>query len=198
MQICSRAEAGYLLLAFFSLQFVYGYLFSDLASFGYGCSALSFIGLYSLARYARNHSARLFQLPIWKDIVIILSMTLIGTIIAIALLKKGIHRIPPQACFNNPLVIIASLYWVLLFSKLPFKNRFVNWMGKSSFAIYLTHCQPLIFALLTTHLANCFTNNAPIIYLGIAILFIIGIFISSILLDQFRIFVWNALQIKDR
>lgn len=189
-----KNKAGSLVLAFFLLQFIYGYLFADLARFGYGYSAISFIGMYSLARFVRKYPARWSQLPIKLDIAVILLMTLIGTVIAVIFVKFEISNIAPQARFNNPLVIITSLYWLLLFSKLSFKSTLINWMAKSSFSIYLTHCQPLVFALLTQYLAECYSKYSPCSYLGIALLFIICICIGSIFIDQIRVFAWNALQ----
>ncbi len=184
-------EACCLVLVFFILQLVYGHL-ADFAHFEGGYSAISFLGLYALARYARLHPVRLFQFPAIFDIAVIIATTILSTVIALFLFAFE-SKFIPQATFNNPLVIIASLYWVLLFSKIPFKNRFVNWMGKSSFAIYLTHCQPLLFVILVRSMGTYYSTHKPIEYLGMTFLMIVGIVIGSILMDQVRILFWNTL-----
>ena len=145
----SPKEIRLFLISFFFIEFTYGFLFADMIRFGYGYSAISFIGLYVLGRYVRLYPPKVCQLSLSYDFLIILGLTVLSTFFATVFIQLGNNKLAPQATFINPLVIIASVYWLIAFSKMKFQSKVINWMGKSCFAIYLIHCHPLVFPVYT-------------------------------------------------
>ena len=194
----SAPKVKAVIIGYFAIQFIYGYLFADMARFGYGYSALSFIGLYLLARYVRVHSGRLFSLAISLDMLIILSTTLLTSILSVVLISTDMHFlgvsvIAPQATFNNPLVVLSSLYWVVLFSKLNVRSTIINWAGRSAFAIYLLHCHPLVFPWFLSKAQSLYQAYSGVSYFLLLFLFFFIISTISIILDQPRILLWDSI-----
>lgn len=180
----------YVLIGFFATEFVYGFL-TESGHFDYGFSALSFIGLYLLARYARLYSGTLFSLNKWTDLGIYLGVSvasMIGFWLGYKWFGMGFHLNQ----YDSPLAIIAALYLVLFFSKLQFQSKMVNWLATSAFAIYLLHQNSLIapyYYQLFDKLRDIVSPSAwyPIMF-GIVI--ILGF--VFILVDKLRILAWNG------
>ena len=63
VQQIDRKTQRNVLLAFYSMLFVYGWLFDATYEIANGCSTLSFIGLYLLARYIRLFQPKLVEMP---------------------------------------------------------------------------------------------------------------------------------------
>lgn len=63
VQQIDRKTQRNVLLAFYSMLFVYGWLFDATYEIANGCSTLSFIGLYLLARYIRLFQPKLVAMP---------------------------------------------------------------------------------------------------------------------------------------
>lgn len=93
--------------------------------------------------------------------------------------------------YDNPLVYIAGFYLFLFFAKTKVSaSRLINFLGFSSFAVYLFHSQIEIreyFICFFNHSFSFFTSFVLIfVYLGF-------IFLVSIVLDQFRIYLWKKI-----
>lgn len=63
VQQVDRKTQRNVLLAFYSMLFVYGWLFDATYEIAYGCSTLSFIGLYLTARYIRVFQPKIVEMP---------------------------------------------------------------------------------------------------------------------------------------
>ena len=181
------------LVSFFLIQTFLGYIDSnDFFSAGY--SPLSFMGLYLLARYASLYHPRLTSLNKYHDICIYVSMVLLITISAIVfkiITGKGISFIFD---YSSPLVILASFYFFLFFTKISFYNKAINWIASSAFAVYLFHADPLIFEQYYLDSIRCWHTNTtlPMFLLQTSGL-MIAVFSLSILLDKIRLYIWNQL-----
>lgn len=90
-------------------------------------------------------------------------------------------------------MVIASLYLVLFFSKIKIHSQFINTIAVSAFAVYLFHCQSQLFHYYKMFISQWYNNSNIIVFLSYTILFIIAVFIASLLLDKVRIICWNAL-----
>ena len=182
-----------ILVSFFLIQTFFGYIDSD-NFFDAGYSPLSFMGLYLLARYARLYHTRFTSLSKYYDICIYVSMVLLITISAIAfkvITGEGISFIFD---YSSPLIILASFYFFLFFTKISFYNKAINWIASSSFAVYLFHADPLIFEPYYLDTIRCWHINAnlPMFLLQVSGL-VIAVFCLSILLDKIRLYIWNQL-----
>lgn len=96
--------------------------------------------------------------------------------------------------YSSPLIILASSYFFLFFTKISFYNRAINWIASSAFAVYLFHADPLIFEPYYLDTIRCWHSSTtlPMFLLQTSGL-IIAVFCLSILLDKIRLYVWNKL-----
>lgn len=147
-----------------------------------------------LARYVKIYQPNIANFNKYYDLLIYLFCTLMTTSFAIAMLKVG-YKDWAQAAYYycSPLVVVASLYLVLFFSKIKIRSQFINVIAVSAFAVYLFHCQSQLFHYYKMFISQWYNNLNTIVFLSYTILFIIAVFIVSVLLDKVRIVCWNAL-----
>ena len=184
----SKREFQWMLLVFFGFQFVYSWIFG-LEEFAGGYSALSFMGLYLLARYVKIyendnerrrtkdenesshpdgiasrstlHSSRFtlhssrFTLHVSrfsfsKLLALYLFIAAITALfVFLAYGWKGDSF--GDACagifahYNSPFIVVSSLVVLLMFSKLQFQSKVINYLSSSAFAVYLIHAHPLLW-----------------------------------------------------
>ena len=200
----SELQVRNVLIAFFSLEFVYGWIFTEgggnAFTFNSGYSALSLIGLYLLARYLRihvfsedeNNSSKYLMegkkwLCIWVSIVL-LDVILWGVFsyYSIGQLSSRIFT------YTSPMIIIQSVAMFMFFKSMHFSNRFVNWLGASSLAVLIVHgymnCEPFLNTV-----CRIYDNNNGLLCLLLIFVFMCLVFIAAVLLDQIRIFCWNRI-----
>ena len=185
----SHKELGGVLLAFFLAEFVFGFLL-DAGHFDFGFSPLSFIGLYLLASYARTCPAKLFSLGKWADFAIYFGasvLSMFGFWFGYKWFGMGFHL----NHYDSPLAIIASLYFLLFFSKLEFQSRSVNWLAASAFAIYLIHTNNLVYPYFRQCSLFITENHSLIAAAGLLLVFIIVSAVLCILVDKPRILLWG-------
>lgn len=190
----NKRQLSIFLIIFYVVQTYYGWLLRDYEHFAYGYSALSFIGLYMLARFIRLYSShiKIFKFSASTDFLIVLMIALCSTLISALQKKIGFDGMS-QIQYNNPLVIIQATYLLLAFSKMKLNSKFANLLGASSFAIYLIHSHPLIFPHFRD-LIRSFDNGIAdwlLVLKIIGVLIIIAI--VCILIDQFRILLWKSI-----
>ena len=224
----SKREFQWMLLVFFGFQFVYSWIFG-LEEFAGGYSALSFIGLYLLARYVKiyendndnerrrtkddndnenNHPEGIasrftalragskFQVPSFKNpfksfksltrftfsklLALYLFIAAITALfVFLAYRWKGDSF--GDACagifahYNSPFIVVSSLLVLLMFSKLQFQSKVINYLSSSAFAVYLIHAHPLLW--------DEYLNLFPPIYakypnlLGILLMMLVAVII---------------------
>lgn len=197
----------YVVIAFFLFEAVFGWIAGGRRFFVNGYGPLHFIGLYVTAGYIRNRldaeSApqlfrTLFRLPAAADLGIFFLLAAVNTglMIAGAMYSgsfSGVFSIAYAYC--NPLVILGSIYLFLFFSKLkmaPFK--IVNWLGASSFAVYLLHSEPHVRNLFVSpQVQYLYENYSGLACLGIIALFLCLVFMAAMLLDLPRKLIWSRL-----
>lgn len=182
----NRTLHKHVLIGFYIIQTIYGCMFA--ASFfenGYG--TLSFIGLYLLGRYINIYHPTFSNLRLRYDLAIYFICAGVITLLAVGLLKIGKNPDYILYTYINPLVIIESLALILSFTKLSFKSKITNWIASSAFAVYLLHANPNLlkeFYAGTIKLIYDATSGVlTLIYIGV---FIFLVFVSSIIIDQFR------------
>lgn len=188
----SQKNVLYFLLAFYFISTLYGFFAKDIAHFSGGYSAISFMGLYVLARYIRIYSGRFFRLSKAFDCGIYLICTLLGTAISIVQIKYNSVFLG-ETNYNNPIIIIASVYFFLFFTKNAFHSRIINYLGSSAFAIYLIHNHPFIFDHYCEIAQDIYVKFSGLSYLCIMLLFMIGLSLSCIFIDKIRHFFWSIL-----
>ena len=78
----SKRQFATLLISFYVLQTLFGWLSFDAGHYARGYSALSFIGLYLLAQYIRRYGERLLSLRWWHALLFYLLFTAIPATIS--------------------------------------------------------------------------------------------------------------------
>ena len=96
--------------------------------------------------------------------------------------------------YSDPIVIASSLYLLLFFTKINIQSSVINFISASSFAVFLLHLNPnFYFKAFKEPIQFMDTTYPPLQLLGIITVFLIAIFILSIIVDQIRIILWNAI-----
>ena len=136
----TRKQYLMVIATFFLWETMFGWATNvDSASFKGGYSVMSFIGLYLLAGFLRNHCPWRFKISAKKTFLLYLLFTIIPVAIFIITKKRF-----EDTSYCSPFVIAASAFFFLTFDKIKLSNSFVNSLGKSAFAIYLIHMHPAV------------------------------------------------------
>ncbi len=190
----TQSQKGKFIASFFVIQSIYGWLFNGMRDFEDGYTTISFIGLYMLANYVRHSQSQFFKLSRKVDILIYILISCALTILSLILCASN-HSYEFLFAYNNPLVVISSLYFFLYFTKLSLQSRIINNIATSSFAIYLLHCNPFFFRqIYTSTVSKRFYEQPFGCWLIATIVFIIITATASICLDKIRILLWAKLQ----
>lgn len=195
IELAGKRQVEQFLVAFFILSTIYGFFLNDIGHFSYGYSGLWFMGVYVLARYIRLWPCKLFSLSPVSDILIYLVCTLASTLLSIVQIRFEITPVWMGAgvSYNNPFVVIASVFFFLAFSKLTFHSRVINWLAPSAFAIYLMHCHPLVFPSFLRESAMIYNKFSGTHYYMAILSFIILVALTCTLVDRIRALIWDRL-----
>ena len=189
----SKKEFIIFLVSFYTFHTLYGWLMDASVAFTMnGTTGLSFIGLYMLGRYVRLCPSRFTSLSKEKDLAIYLGGVLLLCCFNLLFLYLN-HSVTLSGrlySYASPVVILSSLYLLLFFSKLSFKNKTVNWIASSCFAVYLFHCNSFFFSAYYRDLIKVFYASSYSVC-GV-ILYVIFIFFISVLIDKIRMRLWNV------
>lgn len=190
-----RNKQKHVLISFFFFQTIYGWLSPDTGFFNEGYTPISFVGLYLLARYLRTSRPAFSRYDIGKDLIIIMSIVILQSLLSFLSILGGHDVTFKMISYTNPLVIITSLYLIFFFSKLKFSNKFVNFIGASSFAVFLFHCHPNIyfnyFSVFVKQLYESYDSIICILMIGF---FLILIYVLSITIDLTRMLSYEYIE----
>lgn len=184
-----RKQFLYFLLPFLIIQFLHGFVI-QVSWFDKGMSPLTLMSLYMIGRYMRLYPNRFTTMNRWMDMLIYVVVSAIGAILTFIGARHGTEGYRFFS-YASPTIMIASVYFFLFFTKFSFKNRLVNWIAASAFAVYVLDCEGHFwtFYLSTNH--SWWVNGGPSAYLIKTLLFDGAVFIVAIFLDKFRIAVWH-------
>lgn len=185
---CDKKQFQVFLICFYVFQTVYAFVFWNGAPYlQNGYSALSFMGLYLLARYIRLYPLCIWRLPKWCDMAIYGGIVICTTIISFVLLR---HNLPTGNLFyySSPLVIIAAIHFMLFFTKIQLQNRVINWIASSAFAVYLLHSNVYFASTYYDNIIlNWFNELSRSSFLFHTATFIFVVFFLAICIDKLRI-----------
>ena len=190
INVVDRTTFKTVLILFFMFQSIWGWLSDGAGWIMQGYSAFSFVGLYMLARYVRIYSPKLFcGYNGWGMYAILSSITAVFMILGLYANYFPIVNLLFK--YTSPLMIAASVYLLLAFTRLKFYNKTVNWVAASCFAVYLCHfiifptvMTPLIQNIMVSHDSWGF----GLLHIG---LLLILFFAVAVLIDKLRMFVWK-------
>lgn len=113
-----------------------------------GYDILNFIFLYLLGNTLSEYQKQLGKIPTWSVICLWL---LFNAVFMIAFCNGGTYRdfffnfVFP---YNSPGIVINAVLFFMLFMRLSFQSKVINYLATSSLAIYLIHSSNLIFRII--------------------------------------------------
>lgn len=177
------------LIFFFGFEFVYGWLMNQ-EHFSDGYSALSFAGLYLLANYIRRYVKGYEK---YKSSHYFVAYILVSLLVAawIVMQKRFMGRDLFISCifYDCPFVVLSSLLFFLIFARMKFSNRMVNYLSKSAFAVFLIHAHPLVRPTYINIINTLYASETKFVGLGMILGFLILVFCFCILVDKLRLLI---------
>ena len=158
----------------------------------YGYSVSNFILLYFIGAYISKYNIKLKTKEILKYIVLLVSINVLLNYIGNYLLYKNslfnyIGTIITSSSFvyDNPIVIIQSVLYFLLFSNFKLDNKIINKLSKTTIGVYLIHTNKLLLPYIYQIFGyNHFFKHKlfviPLLILNSLLLFLICSFIEFI------------------
>ena len=187
----SKRDFGWTLVAFYTFQSLFGWLSYDYGHYHNGYSAISFVGLYLLARYLRLHAERLRAMAWWKHLACYLLLTAITATISLVGLYLA-NKTYGATSYASLLVVGASVSLLLMFSNFHFHSKVVNWLSASAFAIYLVHQAPGAMQLYYQLFDRAYDTINGWLFIPFTLAVTLAIALASILFDKVRVVVWNG------
>lgn len=192
---CSQKNLKTTILLLLFIQCCYGWISPQERGWNEGCSPISFINLYLIARYARLYPFLYTSFRKEIDMFLFFAISFIASIIVFIGEKYNIELVKNTMFkFTSPFTIIAALYFVLFFSKIKIYSKWINWIASSCFAVFLVHCFPLfnqyIYHNVIGYLYLNYNGFPLIIYI---LSFIIVLYAISIFIDKIRIYIYKRI-----
>ena len=185
----------FVLIGFFIMQTVYGWFYPDYnMPFSRGYSTISFMGLYLLARYVRLHQPFFALWTARKYLYVYLLLSIIITLLFYIRLLGVIPQLPllgDMYAYTSPFVILSSLSFLLLFSKLSFRNKMAQSVARSCFAVYLFHANKYVIPYFVSNMLTIYRTESYALYLLYSTTFCIIIYFIAIILDQVRLSIYS-------
>lgn len=190
----SEKKQRNVLIGYFIFQSLYGWLTPGVGFFNSGYSTISFIGLYLLMQYIKKSNNRFFCFSVKINLMIYIGSCIITTILYVVGSWYSIPRVNILFSYISPLAILSSMFLFLSFVNLKMQNGIINWIAKSSFAVYLLHCYPYILhEFYAKKIKKIFVEFNGVESFLLASAFLCSIFIAAIILDQPRKYLWSLI-----
>jgi peptidoglycan/LPS O-acetylase OafA/YrhL len=176
-------------------EFFFGYLWKG--SIGYDVGHLIF--LYFIGRfvylYIIDNKHILLSRRGYFGLYILCSLAIAGMGILILKLSNVYTMISLCYPYNSPLIVISAIAFFLLFRSFRFRNKAVNWLAASAFAVYLIH-ENLFMRVFYVDYVNELAQTLDNGFLLAACLAMLAfvILIACILIDKFRMFITNPIE----
>lgn len=182
------------LILFFIFQFLWGWYYGSVGFFSNGYSTMSFIGLYLLARYIRIYQPSFAKYYKSLDVLAYIVLIIISTTLAFVGISQGWNQLYDATYkYNSPLVIAASMAFLLFFSKIRFQSSIVNTIASSAFAVYLLHTQSQMYTVYTKTIRRWFETENNYYFLLNTIILLFAVFVLAVLIDKIRIYLWDKI-----
>lgn len=145
-----------------------------------------------LARYIRLYGGCVASLNKYFDLLLYISLTL-ATAVFMYLGENMGKSVGVQYYFRaytSPLMIAASTFLMLFFSKTRIQNNFINRLGLSAYSAFLLHAGLFSWYRYLHH--AFFVQYHWLIACTFSIALILAFFVTAIIIDQFRLVIWEA------
>ena len=193
----SQKQVFMVLLWFYVLQTILGWITYSASFLMGGYSTMSFMGLYMLARYVRLYSPKLTGLSCIQCFGGYFALTIFMAVIGIFLLYFGgndYYMGKLVVSYTNPFTVMASLFLLLGFAKLKIHSRLINWIAASCFAVFLLHENSYASGLFTEYVLEVYHRYDSVACIIMMFLALLLVFCLAIIVDQVRILCWRGIE----
>lgn len=173
------------LISFFLVEFTYGWA-TDVAAFHEGYTAISFIGLYLLARFIRMYLLKLKTISVCVNFILYFTFS----IVPVGLFFITGHKFNMIA-YSSPFVILSSVFFFLAFIRMKISSNVINYFACSVLSIYIIHLHPLVCPYFVKFMNVTYETLGGYGYTLFVIVFAVCFGIVCTVLDKFRIISWN-------
>jgi len=188
---CSQMELLSVLVLLSLINVVYGFFAGWNVGFNAnGYSVINFIWLYFIGRYL--NLVNLVKSNIQFRYKVVLGYIISSILIALSAI--GMYVITDNVdaykvfAYSNPLVILSSIFFFLIFASFKMQNKWINWFASSAFAVYLIHSNTYIQPYRNYFIHTLFGPNVPIFVMVLCLMLIaISTYIVCVLIDKIRI-----------
>lgn len=197
------------LLSFFTFEAIVGWAAGGSRFFVSGYGPLHLMGMYLLGQYlhymlpeTKQHNwferilHKLLNLSSGWNMLLFLFLVVLIAIQGIMDLKflNG-NWSNTILAYSSPFVVIASVFLFLSFERMNIRaNKVINWLGASSFAVYLIHGDPIArYGLFIPIIQNIKESYSGISVYVLVLCFLFAVFLIACIIDQIRIITWNKL-----
>lgn len=203
-----------LLLFFFGFEAVFGWVAGGSRFFVSGYGPLHLMGIYLLGQYMhyslipqeKDSAFKAFLNKmlglnaVTNGLLFLLCSVAISAMGLLDLKYTGGSWSNTVLAYSNPLVVIASVFLFLTFARMKIKsNRFINWFGASSFAVYLLHCDPIVqqkaFIPVVKQIDAATAGVAEVFTI---LLFLFALYMVACIIDQVRIYTWKLISSNNK
>ena len=94
--------------------------------------------------------------------------------------------------YSGPFVILQAVFIFLVFARMSFTSKFINWCSASCLSIFLIHMHPSIKHIGYYSLTENLYDLPVLQHIGVLLLLIISVFFGCILIDKIRIIISDA------
>lgn len=155
-----------------------------------GYSVYSFMTLYLLAR-----AIKLYGLPkIFKKLcpyIYVICSFFLGFAAYVCQITHHNETIKIVFAYNNPIVILSSVAFLMTFEKMTMHSTFINHISKSTLACLLGHTS--VVFLYTRQYKYLYDHYAGFELVGYWIMATVIVFVASIAIDQLRLLIYNPI-----
>lgn len=152
---------------------------------GYTVAQLAWV--YLLGRYIGQYGEILTRMPLVSGIAYIMS--------AAGIFTTAVYYPSTKAfAYNSPLVITASISFLLVFAGIDFRSKAVNYIAKSAFSVYLIHKNPIVWVhVMKPFFLHLWRSSTLLTFSLTFIPLIILIYLIAMAVDPIRRFIQKQL-----
>ena len=153
-----------------------------------------YLQLYMVGRLIRKADivSRIKVSPVrgyWLMTVIIFCASYALYMAGILTTAEAQVKSPLALNYLNPFIILQAAFLFIVFGRMNFQSKIVNWLSASSLAIFLIHMHPAIKEIGYYAYSKSLYSQPLATYIGMTIALVVVVFFGSILIDKIRIFI---------
>lgn len=182
IEIMPKSKIWYGIGAFYCYILVFDVAMRDTATgVEGGYSMVWLVFLYILGRMLKQ--IRIDKISIKKILVVFVVCVFFKTILCFCHING--YR------YTNPTILVSSICFFLLFVKMRFSSKFVNWLGASATMVYLLNLQPQVIVYYKQTVRWLYYSFELPMFCVMVVTFCAVFFLISVWYDNLRQMLWN-------